>query len=199
MPNVLRLLSLFAILTAILAEGQEYAGPNALGPFRMDKDINMSALFERIGKPSSTSGDLFCYRSKNSNAFLVLTRMTAAYNTKVAGSIMLSLFPNCLKETVTVASTDLATLKTSGGIGLESTVQEVVKRFGKPSQKDTIEGTKYRWVIHNGPSDGSKTSGTKLDIGDSVLIYKGVPDDLRNTMFGIRKGRVVWISMSKNE
>jgi len=80
----------FHILVAVFfvaigyAEGQNYAGPNALGPFRIDADVSMKSLFERLGRASSTTGDVFCYRSKDSKVFVALTRMVAAYDAKVA-------------------------------------------------------------------------------------------------------------------
>jgi len=93
----------------------------------------------------------------------------------------------------------LAAWKTKKGIGLSSTADEVRNAYGKPSKEDKIEGTKYRWVIHGDRTDNHYTDKKRPELGDAVLVYQGAPDDLRIAEFGIREGKVVWISLSKNE
>jgi hypothetical protein len=195
----------FHILVAVFlvaigyAEGQKYAGPNALGAFRIDADVSMKSLFERLGQPSSTARDVFCYRSKDGKVFVTLTRIVAAYDAKVAGTVTLSSFPNCVSRSVKATPDDLAAWKTEKGIGLSSTANEVRKAYGKPSKEDKIEGTKYRWVIHGDRSDNHYTDKKRPELGDAVLVYQGAPDDLRIAEFGIREEKVVWISLSKSE
>lgn len=181
------------------AESQNYVGPNALGPVRIDKDVSMGNLFERLGRPSSTAGDVFCYKSQDGKGFLTLTRMVAAYDSKVVGTATLSSFRNCVKETVQSTSDDLAAWKTEKGVGLSSTADDVRKAYGNPSREDRIEGTKYRWVIHGDRVNSHYTTKKRPELGDEVLIYQGASDDLRIAEFGIRDGKVVWISLSRNE
>ena len=199
MLSLFRALPIVLFVATICAAGQEYAGPNALGPFRLDKDVTMRALFDRLGEPSSTTGDVFCFQSKDGKGFLVLTRMAEVYNTKVAGTVTLSGFRNCFNKTLTTTTVDLAAWKTSQGIGLGSTAEEVRKTFGKPSKEDKIEGRKYRWVIHGDRKNNHYTDERRPEIGDTVLVYQGSSEDLRIAEFGIREGKVVWISISKNE
>lgn len=181
------------------AEGQNYAGPTSLGPFRIDKDVAMKALFVRLGQPSSNTTDVSCYRSGDGKTFLALTRMVAAYDSTIAGLATLSSFPNCINQTVKGTPDNLAAWKTEKGIGLSSTADDVRKAYGKPSSEDRIEGAKYRWVINGSSTDERHTTKTIPELGNTVLVYEGPSDDLRTAEFGIREGKVVWISLSKNE
>jgi hypothetical protein len=195
----------FRVLLAVLwvaagyAEAQNYAGPNALGPFRIDADVPMRSLFERLGRASSTTRDIFCYQSQNGKAFLVLTRMVAVYDAKVAGAVTLSSFRNCVNRSAETTTDDLTAWKTEKGIGVSSTADEVRKAYGAPSKEDKIEGAKYRWVIDGDQTNNRYTEKKRPELGDTVLVYRGASDDLRIAEFGIREGKVVWISLSKNE
>lgn len=199
MPKSFHILLPVLLALAGYAEGQNYAGPNALGPFRIDKDVAMKSLFDRLGRPSSTSGDISCYRSKGGKTSLALTRMVAAYDSKVAGTVTLSSFPNCVNRSARATFDDLTAWKTENGIGLSSTADDVRKAYGKPSKEDKIEGTKYRWVIHGDRTNDHYTAEKRPELGDTVLVYQGASNDLRSAEFGIREGKVVWISLSKNE
>jgi hypothetical protein len=199
MGKPFRLLLTVLVLVVGYAGGQNYVGPNDLGPFRIDKDVAVKVLFDRLGQPSSMTGDTFCYQSKEGNAFLAVTRMTEAYDPKVAGTVTLSKFPNCVRESVPVTLEDLAAWKTEGGIGLSSTADDVRNAYGKPLKEDKIEGTKYRWVIHGDRTNNHYTGEKRPELGDTVLVYQGPSSDLRIAEFGIREGKVVWISLSKNE
>lgn len=179
------------------AQGQRYAGPEALGPFRIDKDISMNSLFARLGKPSSTTADIFCYRSAHGQAFLTITRMVEVYDAKIAGTVTLASFRNCVNHSVQVTRDDLTLWRTEKGISLSSTQEQVERAYGKPSKVDTTEGTKYGAIIYG--YDPSHPPDKKPQIGSKVLVYRGAPDDLSTAIFGIRNGRVVWILLSKNE
>jgi hypothetical protein len=191
---------LIALLVApVHAEGQGYIGPNTLGPFRIDKDISLSILFDILGRPSSTARDVFCYQSNDSKTFLALTPMVPAYDLSIAGTVTLSGFRNCTKGSVQTTPLDLAGWKTEKRIGLGSTTSDVRKAYGKPSGEDKIEGTKYRWVIYGDRTNNHYKAVKRPELGDTVLVYQGGPHDLRIAEFGIREGKVVWISLSKNE
>jgi hypothetical protein len=181
------------------AEKPSYKGPNSLGPFRIDKDISMKSLFERLGTPSSAAGNVFCYRAKDERAFLVLTRMAEAYDSKIAGGALLSDFRNCVDRSSQVTPDDLAAWKTEQGVGLGSTAEDARKAYGKPSKEDKVGGTSYRWVIHGDFNSNHYRNEKRPEIGDTVLVYQGASDDLSTAEFGIRDGQVVWIFVSKNE
>lgn len=200
MLRLLHFLAVVSLIGAAYAAGQEYAGPNALGPFRIDKDVSMRNLFERLGRPSSAAtGDAFCYQSKDSEFFLILTRMADAYDRKIVGDMTLSNFCNCVDQRITATPDDLAAWKTERGIGIGNTADDVRKAYGKPSKEDKIDGSKYRWVIHGDFKGGHYSKQKRPELGDTVLVYQGASDDLRIAEFGIREGKVVWISLSKNE
>jgi hypothetical protein len=155
----------------------------------------MKSLFERLGPPSSTAGDVFCYQSKDGKTFLVLTRMVPVYDAKVAGDVLLSDFQNCRDKPVYVARDDLVAWKTEDGIGLRATEQEVLKAYGKPSSVYRIDASDYAWIIHG----YRPNSADRPDLGDKVFLFTGLPDDLSAAKFGIRRGKVAWILLSKNE
>lgn len=187
------------ILVGAHASAQSYKGPLTLGPFRIDRDISMKSLFEDLGHPSKVAGDTFCYQQEGNRAYLVLTRMAEVYDASVAGDVLLSNFPNCLDRPVQVTSDDLATWRTEKGIRLGATTEDVRIAYGKPSRQDKIEGTKYQWVIHGDGRDDHYSEKKRPEIGDTVLVYQGSANDLSIAEFGIREGKVVWISLSKNE
>ena len=176
------------------ANTHPYAGPNSLGPFRVDKNTSMKSLFHRLGSPPSTAEDVVCYRSANSQRFLIVTRMVAEYDRRVAGAVELSDFPNCLDKTVRTTSEDLSKWTTDKGIGLGSSERDVKKAYGTPSSEEST-GSNYRWAIHGSPAQDK----TRARVGTKVLGYTGASDDLRTAYFGIREGRVAWIFLSQNE
>jgi len=197
MQNVVLFLLVFS--SAVLTAQQTYSGATALGPFRIDQDVSVKSLFDRLGRPSKLAGDVFCYQSEDGKAFVVLTRMVEAYNPKIAGVVTLSEFRNCTDRRPQTTEDELIMWKTEKGIGLGSNAEDVVKAYGKPSERDKIEGTKYRWVIHGDFRNGHYAKDDRPELGDAVLVYRGGADDLRTSEFGIRDGKVVWISLSKNE
>jgi len=197
MRNVFLFLLLFS--SAALTAQQTYSGAIALGPFRIDRDVSVKSLFDRLGRPSNLAADSFCYQSEDGKAFLVLTRMVEAYDPKIAGVMTLSGFRNCTDRRPQTTSDEVIAWKTEKGIGLGSNAEDVEKAYGKPSEKDKIEGTKYRWVIHGDFRNGHYSTDERPELGDAVLVYRGGADDLRTSEFGILNGKVVWIVLSKNE
>jgi hypothetical protein len=193
------LLFLLLFSPALLTAQQTYAGAMTLGPFRIDRDVSMKNLFDRLGRPSSVAGDVFCYQSEDGKVFLVLTRMAEDSGSKTSGVATLSSFRNCTDRRPQTTPDELMMWKTDKGIGLGSTAEDVQKAYGKPSGKDRIEGTKYRWVIHGDFRNGHYSDDHRPELGDAVLVYRGGTDDLRTSEFGIRNGKVVWIVLSKNE
>lgn len=191
---MLRFLLAVLICWGTHASAQAYAGPKSLGPFRIDTDVSMNSLFEQLGHPSKVAGDIFCYQSRDGHAFLVLTRMVAAYDRKVAGDVQLSDFRSCLDRPIQVTSDEVAAWKTDKGIGLGSSREDVMKAYGKPSSMESI-GTDYRAIIQGAPAHSKR----KPEVGTTVLGYRGASDDLNAAYFGIRDGKVAWISLSKNE
>jgi len=193
-------LLLFLLLLSSAVAQQTYAGRMDLGPFRIDRDISLESLFDRLGRSSSLAGDVFCYQSEDGKTFLAITRMVAPYEPKLAGVVTLSGFSNCTGARPQITPDELTMWKTDKGIGLGSNVEDVRKAYGKPSQEDKIEGTKYRWVIHGDFRDGHYLKDERPELGEAVLVYRGgATDDFRTSSFGISNRKVVWIVLSKHE
>lgn len=186
-------------LATVCAQAQGYAGPKTLGPFRIDKDVSMNSLFARLGRPSSTHGDTFCYRSANGKVFLTITRMSAVYDETVAGSVTLSSSQDCINHGVHITTDELAGWKTDKGIGLNSSEDEVEQAYGKPSSVASIEGADYGGVVYGDLIGSDHPPEKRLDIGSKALVYRGPEHDLSTAEFGIKDGRVVWISLSYSE
>jgi len=199
MLKPLQILAIFTLVATSYAHAQGYSGPKNLGPFRIDKDISMNSLFARLGRPSSTKGDTFCYRSAAGKVFLTVTRMSAVYDETVAASVTLSSFRNCINHPVQVTTDGLSGWKTDKGIGLSSTEDEVQRAYGKPSRVDSTEGADYGGVIYGDITSSDYRPEQRPELGSKVLVYQGAANDLSIAEFGIKDGRVVWISLSYNE
>jgi len=197
MKNLLLLLLL--LLSSATAQ-QTYAGALDLGPFRIDRDISLESLFNRLGQPATVEGDVFCYQSEDGKAFLAITRMVGPYEPTLAGLVTLSGFSNCNGARPQITPDELTKWKTNEGVGLGSNVEDVRKAYGKPSGEDKVEGTKYRWVINGDLIDGHYLKDERPELGEYVLVYRGgAADNYRASMFGIRNRRVAWIVLSKHE
>ena len=171
----------------------------ALGHFRVDRDISLKSLFDRLGQPSDIASDVFCYRSENGKAFLAITRMVGPYKPELAGIVTLSSFSNCTGIQPQITPDELTMWKTDKGIGLGSNVENVRKAYGKPSEENKTEGTEYRWVINGDFRDGRYMKDERPELGNAVLIYRERTGDFRTSWFGIREGKVVWIVLSNHE
>jgi len=195
-------LLLFLLLLSSAAAQQTYAGAIDLGPFRIDRNISLESLFDRLGQPSPSSvgGDVFCYQSEDGKTFLAITRMVGPYEPTLAGVVTLSGFSNCNGARPQITPDELTKWKTDEGVGLGSNVEDVRKAYGKPSAEDKVEGTKYRWIINGDFFDGHYLKEERPELGEYVLVYRGgAADNYRASMFGIGNRRVVWIVLSKHE
>jgi hypothetical protein len=192
------LVALMLAATSV-AQVHEYTGPQSLGPFRIDKEISMSSLLARLGRPASTKGETFCYRSASGNAFLSLTRMSDVYDDKVAAAATLSNSRDCIAHPVLVTQDDVARWKTDKGIGLGNTEEQVQEAYDLPTTVVSIDGTNYGAIDYGDLASSERPPAKPLEIGTKALIYRGAADDLSLAEFGIKDGRVVWISLSYRE
>jgi hypothetical protein len=185
------------------AQVVQYAGPNSLGPFRLDRKIPLSKIFEEVGKPATSATGVTCFRSKSNVAFLQLSPQGDAYDSyRIAGFALISSFPNCIDRTVQVTEADIQNWKTEKGIGLGSSEADVLKVYGRPSAVHRITGNAYRSVIVGDydTKTGRYSNQVRPELGDKVFAYApGKNNDPRGAVFGIRGGLVVWIEMSKSE
>ncbi len=182
-----------------LARAQQYTGPHALGPFRIDKDVKMNSLLARLGMPPSTKSETFCYRSARGNGFLSLTRMSDVYDDTLAAAVTLSSSRDCVSHSVRVTQEDVAGWKTQEGIGLGSTEEQVHEAYDRPSTVISIDGTNYSSIDYGDLASSDHPPAKPPEIGSKALVYRGSANDLSLAEFGIKDGRVVWISLSYRE
>jgi hypothetical protein len=113
----------------------------------------------------------------------------------VPDEVLVSDSPNCLHIPKAVTSDDLHAWKTPEGIGIGSSEQDVLKTYGKPSDRKIIDRLTYRFLIR-----GYKPSDGDLPLGDEYLFYNGdTANDLSAAEFGIRKGKVSFVWLSDSE
>jgi hypothetical protein len=199
MPRPWQILVIIMLAGTSLARAQEYAGPRSLGPFRIDKDIKMNSLLARLGRPPSSKGETFCYRSARGNVFLSLTRMSDVYDDTMAGAVTLSRSRDCVTHPVQVTQDDLAGWKTEEGIGLGSTEEQVHEAYDRPSTVVSLDGSNYSSIDYGDLASSDHPLSKPPEIGTKALVYRGGPNDLSLAEFGIKDGRVVWISLSYSE
>lgn len=187
------------VLTTLLGYAQQYTGPHSLGPFHIDKDVKMNSLLGRLGMPPSTKGETFCYRTTRGNAFLSLTRMSDVYDDTLAGAVTLSRSRDCVSHAALATQDDLAGWKTEEGIGLGSTEEAVQEAYDRPSTVVSLDGTDYDSIDYGDLASSEHPPAKPPDIGSKALIYRAGPNDLSLAEFGIKDGRVIWISLSYRE
>jgi len=171
----------------------EYLGPKSLGSYEIDKNPSVRFLVQKIGAQGIQKGSHVCYAAENGKSFMWVVRR--AHKPDLVGGILISNFPNCLCNQSKTQSADFFLWKTEKGIGLGSPENEILNAYGKPSRQSKIEGTAFNWIIV-GEFRRKAISNQK---GDKVLVYQGPEDDVRSAFFGIRQGKVAWISLSSNE
>jgi len=181
------------------AQAQQYTGPHSLGPFRIDQDVKMNSLFARLGRPASTKGETFCYHSARGNVFLSLTRMSDVYDDTLAAAVTLSRSRDCVTHPAQITQDDLAGWKTEQGIGLGSTEEEVQEAYHRPSTVVSLDGTNYDSIDYGDLASSYHPPAKPPEIGSKALIYRAGPNDLSLAEFGIKDGRVIWISLSYRE
>ena len=94
-----------------------------------------------------------------------------------------------------VTEENLGAWKTPEDIKLGSSEADVIKAHGKPSSQEIIVSQTHLHVIQ-----GYRPSDKLLAIADKTMLYN-VPegDDLSAAEFGIRGGKVSYISLSYSE
>jgi hypothetical protein len=176
-----------------------YRGPKSLGPYVLDQDVLMKSLLVQFGL-QSTRKDIYCFEDKGHETYLY-TRPIDDESDRVT-EILLSSFPNCRGIAIHQTTIDPAKWKTPEGIGIGSTLNEVLQKYGKPSFQMPINTSWARDVIAN--PRGLDLS--RVYIGDLRIVYscfasetEGCLNDSRGTEFGFSKGKIIWIQVSNGE
>ncbi|MGA8493501.1 MAG: hypothetical protein WB711_23975 [Terriglobales bacterium] len=193
LPSVVLLAAM--LLSAGLASEQKYAGPRCVGLYCLNRDAVVSQLLKRLGPapPRSSEFAPYCYESKDHRVFLYLRSAEAVPPT--VDAIFLGDFPNCLHMPTALTTDDLNAWRTTEGIGLGSSEQDVLHAYGKPSKEAKPDAKVYRELVK-----GYQKGDTLPDVGDKELQYGAGPavGDLSLAKFGIRNGKVsyIWLSYS---
>jgi hypothetical protein len=165
--------------TALDAQ-QTYSGPKCLGPVCIDRAESFEGLAEQLGGPSS-GGGIYGYRTKNGQAFLVITEG----DHKELGTINLRDFASYgswSEKDEKLSKQDIRSWRTSEGIGLGSPEEDVVKTYGRSSGVEDLE-----------LEDTHRQKGKKL------LLYKGQLNGVvRAARFRVRDGRVSFIELEND-
>jgi hypothetical protein len=159
----------------------------------------MSAMFDLLKVAPIKMASPICFRSTD-GTYMWIERMgmETAEVRNFVGRVFLSIFPNCVRNTVYETPEAVGKWKTKEGLGLGSTKEDVLRTYGKPSEDNLIKGDLYLSIIVGGFQGFVFTIKPKPDIGDEVLEYTE-KDSLMTAAFGLRKGIIIWISISDNE
>jgi hypothetical protein len=196
---------IFFLLSFMLAGGYDYGqhhanksgymGPNVLGSFHIDRLTTIENLLRVLGNQSPTNNH-YCFH--NGTAYLWFEKK--AHQLKNAGDVFLSSFPNCMDCPTQITSEIISDWKTEKMVGIGSTAGDVLAAYGKPLKDVQITGTAFRSLIQGDylVKENRYAKIKRPELGEHALIY-GSSDDLRSAGFGIRQGKVVWISLSNTE
>jgi hypothetical protein len=194
---VLKQFSLMPLLLLGPTGGPKYSGPQCLGPFCIDGRTTTHKVFQQLGSPAKKASrfDPYCYESQDGRGFL---RMEV--NDSLPGVVVeafLSDFSNCEHIPAKVTADDLRAWKTREGVGLGSLESDVVKAYGKPTNRrkiDTKSPHDMNFLVR-----GYRSGDTVPRVGYASIWYGGAWDDLSVASFGIHDGKVCWIWLSFNE
>ncbi|MFP5237881.1 MAG: hypothetical protein ACLGSD_18450 [Acidobacteriota bacterium] len=159
----------------------------------------MSAIFKILKVAPVVAANPVCFRSAD-GTYMWIERMgmETPEQRKDVGRVFLSTFPNCVRNPVHDTAQPIARWETKEGIRLGSTKRDVLAAYGEPSEDTRIQGDSYQSIIVGGFRNGVFTIRPKPNIGDEVLEYME-KDSLLTAEFGLRKGTIIWMSISENE
>jgi hypothetical protein len=119
-----------------------------------------------------------------------------------ATEVLLSSFHNCKGIAIYPSTIDPAKWRTPEGIGIGSTVNDVLQKYGKPAFQMPINTSWAKDVIAN----PSGLDLSRVYVGDLRFVYgcfvsekQGCLNDSRVTEFGFSKGKIIWIKVSNGE
>ncbi|MGA2085621.1 MAG: hypothetical protein ABSG60_08895 [Terracidiphilus sp.] len=158
----------------------------------------MSTMFDILKVAPTKMTSPICFRSTD-GTYMWIERMgvDTSEERALVGRVLLSIFPNCVRNPVIETQEAIGKWKTKEGIGLGSTKQDVLRTYGKPSEDNLIKGDLYRGIIVGDFRNGHYTIKPKPDIGEEVLEYSAT-DTLLSAGFGLHNGIVIWVVISEN-
>jgi len=176
-----------------------YRGPNSLGSYDLGQDVSMKSLLAQFGI-QPTRKDLYCFEDKEHSTYLYTRPMDDGSDR--ATEVLLSSFHNCKGIAIYPSTIDPAKWRTPEGIGIGSTVNDVLQKYGKPAFQMPINTSWAKDVIAN----PSGLDLSRVYVGDLRFVYgcfvsekQGCLNDSRVTEFGFSKGKIIWIKVSNGE
>jgi hypothetical protein len=158
----------------------------------------MKSLLSLFGvKP--TGRETYCFADPGSGLYLYV-QGDDEHPGRVS-DILLSSFPNCKRIPVVKATIDPNVWKTSDGIGIGSTKEEVLRTYHSPVAVQQPEKS-GRGVI----AGNYDIRTNHAPVGDSSFLYscllsakQGCDNDLRVAMMGFSADKLIWIRVSNSE
>ncbi len=156
--------------------------------------VPMRLLWAATGKPALPRGHFLCYRDDAKPAYLVIERATD--DPSFSRGVSISAAPNCFGKKINQAS-GFENWKTEKGIGIGSTLPELLRAYGHPSSVDTDPRD---WTVYF-PGGRRAKSTRKIMADRRIYIYQPQPGpaDLSEAEIGVAHGRVAWISLYRDE
>ncbi|HYB62558.1 MAG TPA: hypothetical protein VEH50_13895 [Methylomirabilota bacterium] len=173
------------------------SGPDCVGPICTDMDVSEAsprALRTAVSPPltpQARTDDFYCLQSVD-KTFL---RLELSLDSSRVLDLVLSDISTCnyiRAGAVQVTATDLKQWRTPEGIGLGSSVDDVIRVYGKPLNEYV-----YKQKDLPGMFPGFKAGDKVPDIGTEVLSYQN--DIYESVSFAIRDGKVCLIRVWQNE
>jgi len=127
-------LLILASLLPTFLKAQSYSGPRCLGPYCLDRKLSQDDLFDRIGAPGTSP---WYYRSADNSQILYVIQSA---NFLVGGLVLRDssyLKPSEVKS-LTPTKEKLSAWKTTEGIRLGSSEEDVRTAYGKPSGETEV-------------------------------------------------------------
>ena len=176
---IMRMWLLFVGLSLpALALGQTYSGPKCLGPFCLERSVPLDSFAQQLGGLSSAGGNS-AYRTEDQRAFLVIAGLNELGYMSLRD---FAKFGTWTKKDGKLTTQDIRNWKTSEGIGLGSSEEDVLKTYGKPSGTVNLIA-----------------QDTGLQMVQKKLIYKGRLNEIvSSAIFGIRSGKVSLIELESD-
>ena len=175
-----------------------YHGPTMLGPLSINNKvggISFSKLWSSLGRiPAAPPGIFVCYHDPAKGVFLVVER--GANDRRLVRGITLSRINVCPGQEIFHTS-GFSTWTAGKGIHLGSSAKDVVSRFGEPSSiSDRRTDPEFYFLPY--PQDPMPSGFPRNGRVLNYLPNECAPDT-SHAFFGVRRGVVVWMTVSDNE
>jgi hypothetical protein len=176
-------------VSEIALSSQDYSGPQCLGAFCLNRSASLRSLTKEL--ESAPGNRSTCYAGTTAKAFLRLEPDPEA--SSQIDRVVVSDFPTCNGRGAQSAQDDTLNWKTKEGIGLGSTYEDVLEKYGKPSSESKLDSASYKDLMK-----GLKRKSMDSELVEKTLSYRG-QDDLRSADFGIKNGKVSYLWLSDRE